>query len=250
MSSSLFTYLLRQGDNSLVLGHRLSELCSKGPILEEDIAISNIALDHLGHAQMLLKYAAQVENEGRTEDDIAYKRAERQFLNTLIMEQPNGDFGQVIARNFLIDAFQLPFYEAMLHSKDETLQGIAAKAVKEARYHLRHSSQWMLRLGDGTQESHERVEAGLDFIWPFVHELFEKDPIEEEMITAGIAPDPDKIRPIWDKTVNDLLSEATLDRPEDGYKQKGGRDGIHSEHLGFMLAEMQYLPRAYPDATW
>jgi ring-1,2-phenylacetyl-CoA epoxidase subunit PaaC len=246
----LFEYLLRLGDTSLILGHRLSEICSWGPILEEDIAQTNLALDHLGQAQSLLKYAGEVEGKGRTEDDLAYRRSEREFRCLLLAQQPNTDFAWVTARNLLMDAWQVAVFNKLRNSADETLAGIAAKAIKEAQYHWRHSMDWTLRLGDGTTESHNRMQTAINELWPYTGELFESDRIDDLLSAAGVSPDPNQIKQEWFTSVETVLKEATLTHPGDVFMHTGSRKGIHTEYLGFMLAEMQYLPRAYPDATW
>ncbi len=247
---ALFKYCLRLADNNLVLGHRLSELCSNGPILEEDIATTNIALDLIGQARHLYQYAAEVEGKGRTEDDLAYKRAEREFYNTLLSEQPNGDFAVTIARQFFIDVFDYYFYKELLNSKDERLKELAARAIKEVTYHLRHSTQWILRLGDGTEESHKRLQTAVDGLWMYTGELFEMNEVDEILIKEGIAPNLNDIKTKWESKVSEVLAESTITKPEDGWMQTGSRKGMHSEHLGYILAEMQYLQRAYPDAQW
>ncbi|MDP4219991.1 MAG: 1,2-phenylacetyl-CoA epoxidase subunit PaaC [Bacteroidota bacterium] len=248
---ALFTYLLRLGDNALVMGHRLSEWSSFAPILEEDLALTNIALDHIGRAQALLKYAAEIEGKGRTEDDLAYKRPERQFLNVLLVEQPNGDFASTIARQIFHSAFELQLFEALSKSKDETLSGLAARCLKEVKYHWRHAFDWLQRLGDGTEESHERMQKGIDDLWMYSGELFEIDDVEAMLIEEGIAVDNSAFYDKWNALISEALSSATITRPEEGaYMQTGGRKGVHTENLGFILAEMQYLPRAYPDAKW
>ena len=256
MSNALFQYTLRLGDDLLILSHRLSEWCGHGPILEEDIALTNRALDHLGEARNLLTYAGQVEHKDRpstplrTEDDLAYLRMERQFTNVKLVEQPKGDYAQTMARSFLFDAYHLPLMQALIKSKDEQLAAIAGKSVKEATYHLRASSEWMIRFGDGTEESHQRAQAALNDLWTFTGELFENDPVLEEMTKDGIAPDMAAVKSAWSKTVDEVLAEATLKRPEDGFMATGGRKGLHSEHMGFILAEMQHVTRAYPGAEW
>lgn len=247
---ALFEYTLRLGDNALILGHRLSEWTSHGPILEEDIALSNIGLDMLGHAEAFLKYAAEVEEKRRTADDLAFKRPEREFLNTLLVEQPNGNFAQTIARQFFKDGFDIILFAQLSDSKDETLSAIAAKSLKEIKYHLRHSSQWVIRLGDGTEESHQRMQDGVEAMWPYTGEQFEMTEADEVLIQEGIAVDLKSIQPEWEKMVSDVLEEATLKKPEDVFMHSGSRKGVHTEKLGFLLAEMQYLPRAYPDAKW
>jgi ring-1,2-phenylacetyl-CoA epoxidase subunit PaaC len=248
--SPLFDYTLRLADNALILGHRLSECCGHAPVLEEDLALPNMALDLIGQARALYTYAGQVEGKGRDEDSLAYLRDAVEYRNVLLVEQPNGDFATTILRHLLYAAFAHPYYEALAHSKDATLAGIAAKAVKEMAYHLRHASEWTIRLGDGTDESHRRVQDALDQLWPYTGELFEIDQVERALIEAGVAADPAKVRPAWERTIKDALNEATLSRPRDAWMQTGGRAGRHSEHLGFILAELQFLQRSYPGATW
>lgn len=247
---ALFKYTLRLGDNALILGHRLSEWCSKAPILEEDLALSNLALDLIGRAQAILAYAAQVEGKGRTDDDLAYKRPERQFLNNLLLEQPNGDFAHTIARQLFNSVFELYFFEELVKSKDETLAAIAAKALKEVKYHLRHASEWAYRLGDGTEESKQRMQKAVNSLWTYTGELFEMNDVDATLLKEGISVDLNTVKIKWKKMISDVLKEATLTVPEDAYMQTGSRSGVHSEHLGYILAEMQYLPRAYPDAKW
>jgi ring-1,2-phenylacetyl-CoA epoxidase subunit PaaC len=247
---ALFTYCLRQADDLLILSHRLSEWCGHGPVLEEDIALTNRALDHIGEARNLLTYAGQVEGKGRTEDDLAFLRAERQFVNTKLVEQPNGDYAFTIVRSFLFDAYHLPLAEALTKSSDAQLAAIAGKAVKEAQYHLRHSSDWLKRFGDGTEESHRRAQAALDGLWTFTGELFVQDDLHQGLVKAGVAPELNAIKTSFDATVDNVLAEATLKRPVDGFMASGGRQGKHGENMGFILAEMQYLQRAYPGAKW
>ena len=246
----LVQYVLRLADNALVLGHRLSEWCGHGPMLEEDIALANVALDLIGQARALYAYAGAAEGEGRDEDQLAYLRDAGGYRNVLLVEQPNGDFAATIARQFLYAAYQAPFWRALSASRDDTLAAIAAKAEKEAAYHLRHAAEWLIRLGDGTAESRARAQAALDELWMYTGELFEADAIERGLIERGAAVDPAAIRPEWDETVDKVLSEATLARPPDGWMQTGGRTGRHSEHLGYILAELQFLQRAYPGAKW
>ena len=247
---ALFKYLLRLGDNALILGHRLSELCSWGPILEEDIATTNISLDLIGQAQSLLKQAGDVEGKGRTADDLAYKRAERDFYNALITEYPNGDFAVTMVRQFLYDTYEHFLYTALKESKDENLAAIAVKSHKEVAYHLRHTSQWVIRMGDGTEESKQRAQTALNDIWMFTEDLFATDESDEVLVKEGIAPDMATIKSQWEKHVKEVLTEATLTMPEEQWQQSGSKEGRHSEQLGFILAEMQYLPRAYPEASW
>lgn len=241
----LVTFCLRRADDALILGHRLSEWSGKAPTLEEDLALSNIALDLIGQARTLYQYAG--EHTGHSEDELAYLRDERGYKNLLLVEQRNGDFATTIARQFLYTAYADPFWRAMTGSADTTLAAIAGKAEKETAYHLRHAREWLIRLGNGTVESHARMSAALTMLWPFTGELFWR---EEEMIGAGIAVDPTAIRPAWDRIVDQTLAHATLPRPADGWMQSGGRDGRHSEHLGYLLAELQFLARSHPGATW
>lgn len=243
-------YILRLADNSFVYGHRVSELCSKGPFLEEDIAMTNMALDYLGQATALYKHAAALEGKGRSEDDMVYRRTERNFYNHLITELPEGDFGFTMARMFLLSVYHIHLFEELSKSKDEILAGVAAKALKEIKYHLRHTSNWMLRLGDGTEESNKRVQNALNDLWMYTGELFMTDEIDEAAVTSGIGTDVSKIQAVWKKEVKAILDESHLKMPEDGFMQSGSRKGIHTEHLGFMLAEVQYLQRTYPDAKW
>jgi ring-1,2-phenylacetyl-CoA epoxidase subunit PaaC len=247
---ALFQYTLRLADDALILGHRLGEWCGKGPILEEDLALTNIALDLIGRAEALLQYAAACEGKGRSEDDLAYKRGERQFYNHLICEQQNGDFAHTIVRQLLISSYENYFYEALMQSKDQQLASIAAKAVKEIHYHLRHAADWTVRLGQGTEESAGRMQKALDDLWMYTGELFETDELDETMISLGIAPDCSSFHGRWKTGLLDILSEAGLKTPESNYMQSGSKKGIHTEHLGYILAEMQYLQRAYPDARW
>ena len=246
--SELRDYCLRHGDNALILGQRLGEWCGHAPILEEDIALTNIALDLIGQARLWLTRAGDAEGEGRDEDTLAMTRDVLEFRNALLVEQPNIDFAQTIARQFLFDAWAVPFYDALRASTDETIRGIAEKAVKEALYHRKHSSEWIIRLGDGTEESRRRIEAALAALWGFVDELFEADALDAKAVAAGIGVDPAALRPAWQDHVDAVLAEATLARPDVTWRVSGGRKGLHSEHLGFILAEMQFLRRAYPDA--
>jgi ring-1,2-phenylacetyl-CoA epoxidase subunit PaaC len=247
---ALFNYLLRLGDQHLILGHRLSEQSSKGPFLEEDIACSNIALDLIGNANHLLQYAAEVENKNRTADDLAFLRSEREFYNTLLAEQPNGDFGFVMTRHFFADVFDFYLYSELQNSSDETLASIASKALKEITYHLRHTSKWMIRLGDGTEESKTRVQNSINELYRFTGELFEMDEVDEILIKEKISVDLSSIKNAWLAKVKEVFSEAGLTIPEDVYMQTGSRKAQHTEHLGFLLAEMQHLHRAFPGAQW
>ncbi len=246
----LVLYALRRADDALVLGHRLSEWCGHAPALEEDMALANMGLDLLGQARSLYTYAAEVEAAGHDEDRYAYFRDAPQYRNLLLAELPNGDFARTILRQFLYAAFADLYWRAMMRSTDATLAAIAAKSEKESAYHLRHSAEWVIRLGDGTEESHRRIADALTYLWPYTGEMFEADEAEREMIAAGVAVNPASLRAAWEKTVSDVLTEATLAKPTDGWMQKGGRSGRHSEHLGHLLAVMQTVPRAFPDARW
>ena len=246
----LFQYTLRLADNALVLGHRLSEWVGHAAVIEEDLAFGNMGLDLIGQARALYTYAGEVEGQGRDEDALAYLRDANDYRNILLVEQPNGDFAVTMVRQLFYAAFAYPYFEALTRSKDATLSAIAAKAAKEMAYHLRHSAEWVIRMGDGTDESHARAQGALEELWPYVGEMFEIDQIERALIEAGVAVDPASVRATWDKTLDDVLAEATLTRPQDGYMQSGGRVGRHSEHLGYILADLQFLQRAYPGATW
>ncbi|WP_372621554.1 1,2-phenylacetyl-CoA epoxidase subunit PaaC [Falsiroseomonas sp.] len=242
--------ILARADDALVHAHRLSEWCGHAPMIEEDLALGNVALDLLGQARSLYQHAAGIEGAGRSEDDLAYLRDAPQFRNLLMLEQPNGDFAQTIVRLFLHSAFLHPWWQQAMRSTDETLAAIAAKAEKEVAYHLRHAGEWLIRLGDGNEESHRRAAAALDRLWRFTGEFFAVEQTEAALVAAGILPDAAALRPHWNATIARVLGEATLDRPHDGWMQTGGRRGVHSEHLGHMLAVMQHLQRAYPGATW
>jgi ring-1,2-phenylacetyl-CoA epoxidase subunit PaaC len=250
VTTPLFDYALRLADDALLLGHRLSEWCGRAPTLEEDLALANIGLDLIGQARSLYAYAGEVEGRGRDEDRLAYLRQDREYRNLLLVELPNGDFAFTIVRQLLHAAFMVPFWERLQASQDETLAAIAAKSLKEVRYHLRHAAEWVIRLGDGTEESRHRTMAALDELWPWTGELFEQDAAERALVEAGIAVDRVALRPAWDATVDEVLAEATLARPPDGWMQTGGRRGLHTEHLGYLLAELQHLQRSHPGATW
>lgn len=247
---TLFKYTLRLGDTSLILAQRLSEWTGHGPFLEEDLALTNIALDIFGRAKSLLAYAASVEGNGRSEDDLAFFRNDREFFNALITEQPNGDYAKTIIRQAFIDCFDLLFYTELAKSQDQTLAGIAAKSIKEISYHKRHSFSWVMRFGNGTEESLSRLQKGFDEIWAFTGELFEMNELDETLIKEGIAVDLNALKPKWEKEVFELLQQANIMIPESIYMQKGSRKGLHSEHLGYILAEMQSIPRMYPNAKW
>ncbi len=246
----LVLYTLRRADDALILGHRLSEWCGHAPILEEDMALSNIALDLLGQARELYSYAAKVEGGGNNEDKFAYLRDVRQYRNLLLAEQPNGDFARTMVRQLFYSAFADLYWRAMMKSADATLAAIAAKSEKESAYHLRHSSEWIIRLGDGTEESHARAQVAIDDLWAFTGEMFCNDDCERALIDAGIAVDPVSLRPHWLKTVSDIVNEATLALPKNDWMQQGGRAGRHSEHLGHLLSELQSMQRTFPGVTW
>lgn len=247
---ALFKYILRIGDTNLILGQRLSEWTGHGPFLEEDLALTNITLDITGAAKSLLEYAALVEGKGRTEDDLAFLRNDRQFFNVQITELPNGDYARTIARQVLIDCFDFYFYQELAKSKDETLAGIAQKSLKEVTYHLRHTSAWLERFGDGTEESHNKVQLALNELWQYTNELFEMNEVDETLIKDGIAVDLNLVKSKWEKHILELVEKSTLTIPENVFMQTGSRKGLHTEHLAFILAEMQALPRMYPDAKW
>lgn len=248
--SELARYVLQRADDALVLGHRLSEWCGHAPMLEEDIALANFGLDLIGQARALYTYAGEVEGAGHDEDQLAYRRDAGAYGNLLLLEQPNGDFAFTMVRQLLYSAFADPYWRAMSRSADPTLAAIAAKTEKESAYHLRHSAEWTIRLGDGTAESRRRAQDALDALWMYTGEPFAPDAEQERLIRDGIAADPRALRAEWDATVDDVLNRATLQRPADGWMQSGGRAGRHSEHLGYLLAELQFLQRAYPGATW
>ena len=249
--AALFDYLCRLGDDRLILGHRLSEWAGHGPILEEDIALSNLALDLIGQAQALLKLAGAVEDNNRSEDDLAYLRETIQFRNCVLVELPKGDFAKTIMRQFLFDVFSNSLWAKLKASNFSDLAAIAAKSAKEDAYHLRHSAEWVKRLGDGTAESHERAQAALNDLWPYTVELFIPDRIDAILAEQGMAPNPEDLKQPWLESVSKLLGEATLAVPaSSGFVASSGRRGMHSEHLGHLLAEMQILPRSYPGASW
>ncbi|WP_226946402.1 1,2-phenylacetyl-CoA epoxidase subunit PaaC [Roseobacter sp. TSBP12] len=246
-----FDWLCRIGDNTLVLGHRTSEWCGHGPALEEDIALANTALDLIGHTQMWLGLAAEVEGKGHTADNIAYLRDAMKFRNVQLVEVPNGDIGQTLMREFLYDAWHYELLTRLTTSASPRVAEIAVKALKEVAYHLERSSDLVIRLGDGTDESHVRMQAALDHLWPYTGELFLEDDVDAAVAKAGIAPRPSEIKDAWTATLREVLNEATLSLPERSADvHRGGKQGRHTEHLGFILAEMQFLQRAYPGAAW
>jgi ring-1,2-phenylacetyl-CoA epoxidase subunit PaaC len=246
----LVLYALRRADDALILGHRLSEWCGHAPALEEDMALANMGLDLLGQARELYSYAAKVEGNGNDEDKFAYLRDVRQYRNLLLLEQPNGDFARTMVRQFFYAAFADLYWRAMMKSSDETLAAIAAKSEKESAYHLRHSSEWIIRLGDGTEESHRRAQTAIDDLWAYTGEMFCVDVSERALIDGRIAADPVSLRPQWLKTITDVVNEAALALPKSDWMQQGGRDGRHSEHLGHLLSELQSMQRTFPGATW
>ncbi len=243
-------YAVRLGDDALILGHRLSEWCSNGPFLEEDLALTNVALDFIGRARMFYGYAAELAGGDCTEDTLAYQRDCREFSNLLLHELPIGDFAFTMARQYLLDEYTLAFMQQLLQSADATLAAIAAKSVKESRYHLRRSREWMLRLGDGTPESHQRLQRALEELWGYTHELFDLDALEQGLVEAGIAVDSKALRPAWERAVSATLAEAKLAMPEAQWAVRGGRKGEHTESLGHLLSELQFLQRAYPGLSW
>lgn len=250
-NEALFDFCLRLGDDRLIIGHRLSEWCGHAPILEEDIALANIALDQIGQASTMLKYAGEIEGKGRTEDDLAYLRLEEEFRNSLLAELPNGDFAQTIVRQFFFDAFDYLLLSELVNSKDETLAGFAGKSLKETKYHLRHSSEWLVRLGDGTEESRKRTEDAVNALWMYTGDMFAQTDADKELTAQGIIPDTPSLKTKWFDMVKEIFMRAKLELPtEDAFMQSGSREGKHTENLGYILAELQYLPRRYPDAKW
>ena len=246
----LFDYILRLGDSCLILSQRLGEWCGRGPVLEEDLALTNVALDLNGQAQLWLEYASEIEGKGRTEDQLAFLRDAHEFRNLLLVEQANGDFATTIARQFYFDAWYYLLLTELLHSNDQRISEISEKALKEVRYHLRRSTGWAIRLGDGTEESHGRMQRAADELWQFTGELFETDAIDEAMVQARIGSDLRALQNAWMDQVKSTFAKAMLTVPDSGWMQRGGKRGIHSESLGYLLAEMQFLQRAYPNANW
>ena len=247
---ALFEYLLRLGDNALILGHRLSEWCGHSPALEEDLALSNVALDLIGQTQLWLNLAGEIEGKGRDADKLAYLRDARDFRNVLLVEQPNGDFAATMARQFYFDAWHYLLLRELTGSKNARIAEIAAKGLKEVTYHLERSQEWVLRLGDGTEESHRRMQAAIDDLWMYTGEMFESDAVDQAMVRDGIGPDLSSLHEPWLGLMRSTAEEATLTLPQPGWAQRGGKRGIHSEHLGYILADLQFLQRAYPNATW
>lgn len=249
-NEALFQYLLRLGDNTLVLSHRISEWCGHAPVLEEDIALANTALDLIGQTQLWLGLAGEVEGKGRSADDLAYLRDACDFRNLLMLERPNGDFGQTMMRQFLFDVWQGLVLGELISSSDKRIADIAEKAAKEVAYQIERSGDTVIGLGDGTDESHARMQAALDDLWPYTGEMFESDAVDALLADKGLAPDVASLKPRWEERVGKVLQDATLTIPGAAYAHKGGKTGIHTEHLGFVLADMQFLQRAYPGASW
>ncbi|MCB0632989.1 MAG: 1,2-phenylacetyl-CoA epoxidase subunit PaaC [Saprospiraceae bacterium] len=250
MKDQIHQYLLLLGDNPLILGHRLSELCGHGPNLETDIALTNISLDLFGQVRHYFQYAVKLQGENKTEDDIAFLRYPHEYKNVLLTEQPNTDFAYVIARQFFFDAYHLPLLEQLMASRDKQIAAIAAKSIKEVKYHLRFSSEWVKRLGDGTGESRQRMQNAVDELWPYTNELFEVTPLEATMQEAGIGADLSLIKTSYIPLVTHVLQEATLAIPEVQFSHSGGKEGVHTEQMGYILAELQYMQRAYPNMSW
>jgi len=250
MNTNLIQYLLGVADNSLILGQRLGELCGHGPSLETDIALTNISLDLLGQVRSYYQYVAQLQGGDATEDTIAFLRLEREYRNVLLVEQPNTDFGYAIARQFLFDVFHLALLEELKNSKDEKIAAIAQKSIKEVLYHTRFSSDWIRRLGDGTEESHLRIQTAINDLWIYTDELFHQTDADKAMVAEGIGADVSLLKSAYYQKVSAVLAEATLETPQIEYFQKGGKLGIHSEHMGYLLTELQYMQRTYPNMTW
>lgn len=245
-----YNYLLQLADNALILGNRLAEWCGHGPVLEQDMAMTNIALDLIGQARSLYQYAAEVEGKGRTEDDLAYLRIDTEYRNVLLVEQPNGDFAYTVCRQFLYDAFSFYFYKASKNSSDQQLAAIAEKSLKEVSYHLRWSSEWMIRLGDGTKVSNQKMQTALNDLWMYSGELLEMSEVEKELLPENIAVDLTLLKNDWTEKVDSVLAQAGLVKPERVWMQHGGKDGLHSEHLGHILSALQYMQRVYPGQEW
>ena len=250
MNTDLYTYVLRQADNAMILCQRLCQWVAKGPELEEDIALTNIGLDMIGQARSLYQYAASLSDENISEDDLAFMREEREWRNLLLVEQPNGNFADTIARQYFYDVWHLAFLEQLQHSKDKTLAAVAAKSVKESRYHIRHSSSWVKRLGDGTELSNQRMQAGIDEMWTYTPELFESDDLDQRMLHIGVGADLTSVKRVWDEHIAATLKEANLRQPDPAFQLSGGRYGMHTQHMGYLLAEMQILPRSMPSCEW
>jgi ring-1,2-phenylacetyl-CoA epoxidase subunit PaaC len=249
-NTAYLDYLLRLGDSSLILGQRMSEWCGHGPVLEEDIALANIALDLIGQARLLLTHAGQVEGQGRDEDALAFRRPEHAYRNVSMVELPNEDFGRTVLRNLLVTSFQAQLWQALVTSADEQLAAIAAKSLKETRYHLSHSADWTVRLGDGTDASHARMQRALDYLWPYTAEFFCATPEDEAVAAAQLGVAWPRLQAAWEADVLPVLEQATLTVPARTAFLSRGKLGVHTEHMGHLLAQMQYLQRAYPGGTW
>ncbi len=247
---ALYNFCLRLADNNIVLGQRLAEWCSRGPILEEDLAMTNISLDLFGEAESLYEYAVSLMDNNSTADHLAFLRSEREYFNNLLVEQPNGDFAQTMMKQVLFSAFAKHLYEALCNSHDETLKGLSAKALKETKYHLRHSSEWIIRFGNGTEESIRRTQFALNKLWRFTDDMFVMNDVDEELISMGISFNLDDIHAKWKFTISEIFAEANLQIPDANNVITGGSKGFHTEHLGHLLCEMQYLQRVHPGATW
>ena len=250
MSPAHFQYILRLADNALILGQRLSEWSGHAPVLEEELAMANIALDLIGQSRLLFAHAGRLEAKGRDEDQLAFLRVEPEYRNLVLVELPTGDFGRTVLRNFLYSAFQLQLWQALLASRDIELAAIAEKSVKETRYHVQHSADWVVRLGDGTDESHARVQAALHYLWPYTAEFFTADPVDDQVAAAGLGVAWSTLEPGWEAVVRPVLDEATLEAPRPTAFRSRGKLGVHSEYMGHLLTQMQYLQRAYPGAQW
>jgi len=250
VKEALKIFALNHGDDALVLSHRITEWCGHGPELEEDIALSNVGLDLLGQAQSLLNYAGELGGEGKNADDLAYRRREREFTSLLLIEQPNGNYANTIARQFFYDTFHYYFLQGLKNSQDEFLKGFAEKSIKEVAYHLRHSSKWVIIFGDGTDESHQKIQEAVEQIWKYTGEMFEVSEAYSTLQKANILPNLDEVKSNYQTKISEVLAEAKLKIPEGTFMSTGGRNGIHTENLGYMLTEMQYLVRTYPDANW
>ena len=250
MKEHLLKYVLRLGDDSLILGQRLAEWCGHGPILEEDIALTNISLDLIGQATSLLNYAGEIEGKGRKGDDFAFLRLEKEYVNCLLVEQMNGHFGDTILRQFFFDAYRKNLFEALQLSSNKQLAAIAEKSLKETRYHLKHSSEWLIRLGDGTDESHLNMQESLNTLWRYTDELFFEDEVDLYLRENKVIPDLSQLKNSWKEHVDAILLQAKLEIPTNNWQFQGGRLGRHSEHMGFLLAELQYMQRTYPNMEW
>ena len=250
MNTNLYNYILGIADNSLILGQRMGELCGHGPTLETDIACTNISLDLFGQVRGYFQYAAKIAGDGRSEDDIAMLRKERDYLNVLLVEQPNTDFAYTIGRHFLFDVYHLLFLAELEKSKDLSLSAIAKKSIKEVRYHQRFSSDWVKRLGDGTEESKSKMQQAINDLWTYTDELFHQTEADKAMVSEGIGVDVTKLKKGYYEKVSEVLQSATLEVPDLKYFQKGGKEGIHTEHMGYLLSELQYMQRAYPNMEW